>query len=104
MFCQKYWSTGGMGYILMQLYNLPESIGTIKYLESTGEWPFDLTLSGPRLMPVILISVLILVMRKITIRLLTRLILITKLSHDYVNINRKHWFTTCATVIPSKRF
>ena len=42
-----------MGYILMQPENSPESIATIKLLESTGECLFYQNLSGPRLMLVL---------------------------------------------------
>ena len=48
------------------------------------------------------ISVLILVMRKITICLLARLLVVVGLSHDYVNIYGKYCFTGYATVMPSK--
>ena len=37
----------------MQPNNLPESIAAIKHLESTGEYIFDLTLSGPRLVSIL---------------------------------------------------
>ena len=47
------WSAGGMGYILMQPDNSPESLAAILHLESTGECLFDYKRSGPRLMPII---------------------------------------------------
>ena len=53
IFFKTDWSADGMGYILIQPENLSESIAAIKYLESTGEWISDLTLSGPRLIPVL---------------------------------------------------
>ena len=52
-FLKTDWSAGGMGYILMQPDNAPESIATIKYLESTGEYLFGLTLSDPHFMSVL---------------------------------------------------
>ena len=50
---QKDWFAGGMGYILMQPENSLESIVAIETLQSTGEFHFDQTLSGPRIMPVL---------------------------------------------------
>ena len=52
-FLKTDWSAGGMGYILIQPDNSPASIAAIKLLESIGECLFDLTLSAPRLIPVL---------------------------------------------------
>ena len=55
-FLKTDWSAGGMGYILMQPDNSPESLAAILHLESTGECLFDCKRFGPRLMPVIFYS------------------------------------------------
>ena len=51
-FLKTDWSAGGMGYILMQPDDSPESLKAIKHLAATGECLFDLSLDGPRLRPV----------------------------------------------------
>ena len=52
-FLKTDWSTGGMGYIFMQPGNSPIAIAAIELLQSTDEFIFDQTLSGPRLTPVL---------------------------------------------------
>ena len=46
------WSDGGMGYILMQADEPPQSLTSLTLSEDTGECTFDLSLDGPRLCPV----------------------------------------------------
>ena len=46
------WSTGGMGYILMQADESSQSLVALKLLEDTGEYTFGFSLDGPRLHPV----------------------------------------------------
>ena len=52
IFLKTDWSAGGMGYILMQADDTPQSVAAIKLLEETGECTFDLSVDGPRLRPV----------------------------------------------------
>ena len=52
-FLKTDWSAGGMGYILMQPDDSPESLAAIKHLSATGECLFDVSLDGPRLRPVL---------------------------------------------------
>ena len=47
------WSTGGMGYILMQPDDSPDYLATINHLTATDECLFDMSLDGPRLRPVL---------------------------------------------------
>ena len=49
VFPKTNWSTGGMGYILMQADESPQSLAVLTLLEDTGECIFDLSLDGPRL-------------------------------------------------------
>ena len=51
-FLKTDWSAGGMGYLLMQADDSPQSIEAVQKLESTGDCTFDLSLDGPRLRPV----------------------------------------------------
>ena len=46
------WSAGGMGYILMQADDTSQSVATFQLLKEKGECAFDLSLDGPRLIPV----------------------------------------------------
>ena len=46
------WSADGMGYILTQVDDLPQSVAAIQLLKDKGEYTFDLSLDGPRLRPV----------------------------------------------------
>ena len=55
-FLKTDWSACGMGYIPIQPDNSPESIAAIEELQFTGEFIFDQTLSGPRLISVLFIS------------------------------------------------
>ena len=51
-FLKTDWSSFGMGWILMQPADDKESLEAIKTLDNTGECLFDLTSTGPRLLPV----------------------------------------------------
>ena len=46
-------SAGGMGYILIQPDDYPDSLATIKHLTATCECLFVISLDGPRLRPVL---------------------------------------------------
>ena len=48
VFLKTDWSTGGMGYILMQVDDFPQSIEAVQTLENTGDFIFNLSLDGPR--------------------------------------------------------
>ena len=48
VFLKTDWSTGGMGYILMQVDDFPQSIEAVQTLENTGDFLFNLSLDGPR--------------------------------------------------------
>ena len=53
LFLKTDWSAGGMGYILMQA---DDSLKAVQILENTSDCLFDLSLDGPRLGPIFLIS------------------------------------------------
>ena len=55
-FLKTDWSAGGMGYILIQADDSPQSLKAVQILENTSDCLFDLSLDGPRLRPVFLIS------------------------------------------------
>ena len=52
-FLKRDWSAGGMGYILMQTDDSPDSLAAIKHLAATDECVFDVSLDSPRLRPVL---------------------------------------------------
>ena len=52
-FLKTDWSAGGMGYILMQPNDSPDSFVVITHLAATDECLFDMSLDGPRLRPVL---------------------------------------------------
>ena len=49
------WSAGGMGYILMQADDSPQSLKAVQMLENTEDCLFNLSLDGLRLRPVFFI-------------------------------------------------
>ena len=53
IFLKTDWSTGGMGYILMQPDDSPDSLAAITHLATTGECLFHISLDGPRLRPLL---------------------------------------------------
>ena len=46
------WSATGVGFIVVQLDNIPEYLLELHHLSKTGECRFDLTMKGARLSPV----------------------------------------------------
>ena len=52
VFLKTDWSATGMGFIVMQLDNSPESLESFQHLSKTGEWHFDFDLQRARLYPV----------------------------------------------------
>ena len=55
-FLKTDWSASGMGYIIMQSDNSQEFVKALRHLVSKGECLFELSLDGPRLYPVVLVS------------------------------------------------
>lgn len=47
------WFIGGMGNILIQAYDSPQSLTALKLLEDTGEYISYIFLDGPRLHPLL---------------------------------------------------